>query len=163
MRHTYFQGGAFTYKTPIKRSHFEDTISKQLESLKNVETYEQYQIEYIKPESKHIYTPDFILDNGIIIEAKGLFQREDRMKHLMIKQQYPNLDIRFVFQNPKTKLYKGSKTTYADWATKNGFQHASKTIPESWFHEGKKDMIGLIPKKRGEKKNGIKVQKKKTD
>lgn len=96
----------------------------------------------------HTYTPDFVLPNGIIIEAKGLFEREDRQKHLLIKEQYPNLDIRFVFQNPKLKLYKGSKTTYGDWADKNGFLWSTRQIPDNWLREGNKNTNGLIPKKK---------------
>lgn len=163
MRQSYFKGGAYTYKRPTKRSHFEDTISKQLATLKKPEHYEEYQIHYTKPESKHIYTPDFVLPNGIIIEAKGLFECEDRQKHLFIHEQYPNLDIRFVFQNPKLKLYKGSKTTYGDWADKNGFKYAAKQIPASWFREPMhKNLAGLIPKKKGSVKGGrkTKVQRK---
>ena len=99
------------------------------------------------PASDHIYTPDFILPNGIIVESKGLFEVADRQKHLYIKQQYPNLDIRFVFTNPNTKIYKGSKTTYADWCSKNGFQYAKKLIPLGWLKEADKDTTGLIPKK----------------
>ena len=40
------------------------------------------------------YTPDFELDNGIIIETKGIFDSEDRRKHLEIQKQHPELDIR---------------------------------------------------------------------
>ncbi len=87
------------------------------------------------------------MENGIIIEGKGIFEVEDRQKHLLIKQQYPHLDIRFVFSNPTHKLYKGSKTTYGDWCDKYGFKYASKLIPASWFKEGRKDMKGLIKKK----------------
>ena len=105
-----------------------------------------YYIKYEKPATQHKYTPDFVLPNGIIIEAKGIFEREDRQKHLLIKMQYPDLDIRFVFQNHKLKLYKGSKTTYADWADKNGFKYSARQIPEAWFRESKKPMKGLIPK-----------------
>ena len=103
---------------------------------------------YKIPESVHKYTPDFILSNGIIIEAKGLFEADDRKKHLLIKSQYPHLDIRFVFSNPRNKLYKGSKTTYADWCQKYGFKYASKSIPASWFKERKKrnSAVGLLEK-----------------
>jgi hypothetical protein len=31
------------------------------------------------------------------------------------------------------KIYKGSKTTYADWATKNKFEWAEGSIPEEWY------------------------------
>ena len=138
----------YTYKPPKKRTHFEDTISTQIQELKKQEKYEMYYITYETPATQHKYTPDFVLSNGIIIEAKGIFEREDRQKHLLIKMQYPDLDIRFVFQNPKLKLYKGSKTTYADWAKKNGFKYSTRQIPDAWFRETKKPMKGLIPKKK---------------
>jgi hypothetical protein len=91
------------------------------------------------PATKHKYTPDFKLSNGIYIETKGRFLLDDRKKHLYIKEQYPDLDIRFVFQNPKTKLYKGSKTTYANWCDKHGFKWAAKTIPLDWIEEKNKN------------------------
>jgi hypothetical protein len=72
-------------------------------------------IRYTKPESKHRYTPDFVLPNGIIIETKGQFVSKDRGKHLLIREQHPHLDIRFVFSNPNARIGKSSKTTYADW------------------------------------------------
>ena len=34
-----------------------------------------------------LYKPDFVLNNGIIIEAKGWFRPRDRVKHLLIKDQ----------------------------------------------------------------------------
>jgi hypothetical protein len=86
------------------------------------------------------------LSNGIIIEAKGLFEIDDRKKHLLIKKQYPQLDIRFVFQNPSNKIYQGSKTTYADWCKKNEFKYATKLIPSSWFKECNKPTDGLLTK-----------------
>ena len=78
-----------------------------------------------------MYTPDFVLPNGVIVECKGRLTVHDRTKHLMIKAQHPELDIRFVFQynNPITK---GSKTRYTDWAEKHGFLWAMKYIPKEW-------------------------------
>ena len=87
------------------------------------------------PESVHVYTPDFKLPNKIIIESKGRFVSEDRKKHLLVKQQRPDLDIRFVFSNSKAKISKGSKTSYADWCIKHGFLYADKLIPEEWINE----------------------------
>jgi len=79
------------------------------------------------------YTPDFILPNGVIVESKGRFTTDDRMKHLEIKKQHPELDIRFVFSNSRAKIRKGSKTTLGMWADKNGFMYADKRIPEEWL------------------------------
>jgi hypothetical protein len=73
--------------------------------------------------------------NGIIIETKGIFDSDDRKKHMLIKEQHPELDIRFVFSNAQTKLYKKSPTSYADWCIKNGFIYADKVIPTAWFNE----------------------------
>ena len=81
------------------------------------------------------YTPDFELDNGIIVETKGIFDNEDRRKHLAIKKQHPELDIRFVFSNANAKLYKGSKTRYFEWCDKNGFLWSHRVIPEVWLTE----------------------------
>ncbi len=58
---------------------------------------------------------DFVLHNSIIIETKGMFTAADRRKHLAIKKQHPNLDIRFVFENSRRKLRKGAKSSYGEW------------------------------------------------
>ena len=80
------------------------------------------------------YTPDFFIPStNIYIEAKGHLDKGDRVKMLLVKEQYPELDIRFVFLNSRNKIYKGSKTTYADWATKNKFDWAEGSIPEEWY------------------------------
>lgn len=73
------------------------------------------------------------IDGSIIIETKGRFVTADRQKHLLIKEQHPNLDIRFLFQNSKARISKSSKTTYADWCRKHGFQFADKVVPEEWL------------------------------
>ena len=115
------------------RSGLEDRIQKELTD-KNVEfKYETLKLSYLQPEKKRIYTPDFVLENGIIIETKGRLTTEDRKKMELIKLQYPNLDIRILFQNSNTKIRKGSKTTYAQWADKIGYIWAEKHIPESWL------------------------------
>lgn len=91
-------------------------------------------IRYSKPESHHRYTPDFPL-RPIIIETKGRFLSADRKKHELIKEQHPDLDIRFVFTRSATCISKTSKTTYADWCRKRGFQFADKVIPPDWIKE----------------------------
>ena len=56
-----------------------------------------------------LYIPDFVLDNGIIIETKGLFTSEDRRKHIEVQKQHPELDIRFVFTNEKINYIKEAR------------------------------------------------------
>jgi len=95
--------------------------------------YEKLKIVY-EVHEKRTYTPDFkILSNGIIVETKGRFVSADRKKHLLIKKQYPKLDIRFVFSNSKAKINKGSKTSYGDWCDQHGFIYAEKEIPDKWL------------------------------
>lgn len=88
---------------------------------------------YQKPHSR--YKPDFVLPNGIIVETKGQFLSSDRSKHKLIKAQNPDLDIRFVFSNSRTRLGKKSSTTYGMWCERLGFQYADKSIPQSWLTE----------------------------
>jgi len=117
------------------RSGLEDTVAEQLDMMRVKYTYEELKISYTVPESKHTYTPDFVLSNGIIVETKGRFVTADRKKHLLVKRQHPELDIRFVFSNPRCKISKLSKTTYADWCDKYGFKYAAKMIPQEWLNE----------------------------
>ncbi len=117
------------------RSGLEESIAESLTSKGVGFSFEELVIPYVKPEKPAKYTPDFVLNNGIIIESKGRFLTEDRQKHLLIQKQYPLYDIRFVFSNSKTKISKRSKTTYADWCDKHGFLYADKDIPDAWLKE----------------------------
>ena len=121
-------------RTSNYRSGLEDNVIKDLEFRKVNFKYEKRVILYFKPSTKHKYTPDIELDNGVLIEIKGFFKREDRKKHLLVKEQEPKLDIRFIFGNSKNKIYKGSKTSYADWCIKHGFKFADKIIPKEWIN-----------------------------
>ena len=121
------------------RSGLEDTTALQITSNGAKLLYETSKIKYTIPESDHVYTPDFILPNGIIVETKGRFMIEDRKKHLLIRAQHPEKDIRFVFTRSATKLYKGARTTYSDWCVKYNFKFADKKIPDSWFNEQQKE------------------------
>jgi Phage endonuclease I len=121
--------------TTSYRSGLEVKVADQLSKLGIKAEYETLKIKYTVPEKVHTYTPDFALPNGIIIETKGKFDLADRSKHLLVKSQYPNLDIRFVFTNSKTKIRKGSPTSYGDWAARNGFLFADKLIPKEWLDE----------------------------
>lgn len=116
------------------RSGLEHTISERLKADKIKFQYEAIKIEW-EDLAYRTYTPDFILDNGIIVEVKGRFIASDRRKHLAIKKQHPHLDIRFVFENSRNKLRKGAKSTYADWCIQHGFRYYDRVIPEDWLKE----------------------------
>jgi len=105
-------------------------------------------IHWIKPASKHLYTPDLpFISKGtgklIIVETKGIWDYADRYKHVLIKTLYPTLDIRFVFTRSATKTSKGAKQSYADICEGRGrgifkgmtWQYADKKIPMEWIYE----------------------------
>ena len=120
------------------RSGLEDKIAKQIHKSGLQVVYEADKIEYLVPERQAKYTPDFKLPKAggyFYVETKGIWDVADRTKHLLIQKQHPGIDIRFVFSNANAKLYKGSKTTYADYCKKHGFVFASKTIPPEWLTE----------------------------
>ena len=75
------------------RSGLEFRVAQQLEEQGYTYEYEKTKVKYQRKIST--YTPDFELHNGIIIEGKGKFVGSDRSKHLLIKEQHPELDIRF--------------------------------------------------------------------
>ena len=116
------------------RSGLEEKVAKELEDAGIKYSYEKLKVTYQVNEMR-TYTPDFVIGT-LVIETKGRFTTADRKKHLLIQKQHPLLDIRFVFSNPNAKLYKGAKTTYADWCDKHGFMWAKKTIPKEWLDDG---------------------------
>ena len=117
------------------RSMFEKVVCSHLEDNQVDFEYESLVIPYNIPQQNKTYTPDLVLSNGIIIEIKGELTKESRAKHLLIKQQRPDLDIRFVLQNSNNRLYKTSKTTYSDWLENNNFIWASRLVPLEWVDE----------------------------
>lgn len=117
------------------RSGLEKRIADDLTQRGVDYEYEKLKLKYTVPARESTYTPDFVLPNGIITEAKGMFDSEDRQKHLLVQAQHPHLDIRFVFSRSSAPIYKGSKTTQAAWCEQYGFQYADKLIPAEWLKE----------------------------
>ena len=116
------------------RSGLEDTVANYLKEHKVKFLNEKVKIEW-EDLAYRTYTPDFVLNNGIIIETKGIFTVADRRKHVCIKKQHPSLDIRFVFTNSNRKLRKGAKSSYAEWCIRYGFRFYNRIIPEDWLKE----------------------------
>ena len=84
------------------------------------------------------YIPDLAV-GSMIVELKGYLRQDSQRKMKAIKAQYPDLDIRFVFQKASStiqgakKRKDGSKMTCAEWADRQGFVWAEGTIPEEWL------------------------------
>lgn len=117
------------------RSGYEKKVRKCLEENKVQYTYESMVIKYVVPETKRSYTPDFILPNGVIIEAKGYWDAESRRKMALVVEQNPHLKIKMLLQRDNT-ISKKSKTKYSDWAKARGIEcvvSPQGIIPEEWL------------------------------
>jgi hypothetical protein len=82
------------------------------------------------------YLPDFVLANGIYIEAKGRFTSKDRTKTLAILASNNELtreNYRMLFmQNKHTTVTK--KETYLDWCDRHEIIAAvGPSVPEEWM------------------------------
>ena len=132
------------------RSGLEDKVATYLIKQNVNFLYEKIKIEW-EDLAYRTYTPDFILDNGIIIETKGRFIALDRRKHLAIKRQHPELDIRFIFTNSRNKLRKVATSSYAEWCIKHGFRYFDRIIPEDWLKEKGKNKYPKFIKYKNKK------------
>ena len=114
------------------RSGLEVELAKHLDIAGVEYLYEAGRVPYTKPA---FYLADFILPGqAIVIEAKGAFDSSDRSKMLRVKAEHPDLDIRFLFSNPNTRIGKLSKTTYGMWCDKHGFPFAKGAKPpQEWL------------------------------
>lgn len=135
------------------RSGFEKGLASSLDSRGIKYSYEDLQLPYVRKQkvptkvreihglpsdfstmTYHKYTPDFLLENGIVVEAKGRFKSSDRTKMLAVCARNPHLDIRMVFQRDQ-RLYPGSTTTYSEWCDLKGIKYSVGKIPSAWAEE----------------------------
>jgi len=123
-----------------RRSKLELKFEEIIKEFDVAYDYEVTKIPYTIPESNHNYTVDWTFINGLLVETKGyLSDHKERYKYVLLKQQHPDLDLRFVFDNPN-KLCGGTKMTHAKWAEKYGFAYCSIRDVEQikqWIKDGK--------------------------
>jgi len=113
------------------RSGFEGKVADHLKSAGSDWTYESRSFNIQIPRS---YTPDFFLENGVVLEVKGFFDAEDRRLIKLFKQQHPDVDIRMVLQKPHQKLTKTGVMTYALWCEKYNVPWCEGPfVPSDWL------------------------------
>lgn len=120
-------------KIPKYKSQFEVDIARVLGDRAE---YEPDKLKFVQPAKNRNYCPDFKIADNIYIEAKGRFTFQDMDKMLWVKEQHPDKQFYLLFMNAKSKIRKGSPTTYGEWAEKKGFIWAdwkTQRIPESWL------------------------------
>lgn len=125
-------------KKRTTRNSFETRILEALsEKLgKDGVSYERKRIKYT---TDHVYIPDFELtESGILIETKGngrSWSPQVRKKMLAVRDQHPELDIRFVFYKDGEfgpVRVDGTKMTQGEWCVKHGFKYAIQNVPDEW-------------------------------
>src|SRR3712207_3106970 len=83
------------------RSGLEREIAKQLMLAEVPFNYEHEKLPYILIGKIHNYTPDFMIGNEIIIEAKGIFGHigneeaclKERHKLILVRDQHPEREV----------------------------------------------------------------------
>jgi len=128
------------------RSKFEQVVADQLTKHSVHYAYEPWTINWFDKapgyscadcSSKECYkerwyTPDFVLDSGIIIEVKGKFTAANRKKHKALKELHPELDIRILFMRDNW-LTKQHSIKYSTWCEQEGIEYAIGRIPDAWL------------------------------
>lgn len=133
-----------------RRSAFEDRVAESLDKASMPFTYETWSYEYDEPLRKNLarcvecgsttlvrtgwYTPDFFLENGVVIESKGRFTAADRRKMLAVRKGHPYLDIKMLFMRDN-KIHKRSSTYYSDWCMENNYDFAIGEVPKAWLNQ----------------------------
>jgi len=143
------RGRSLKGRSPAFRSKFEETIASTLRVAGVKFDYETVTVTYQKEVrgsecqacgstdvyTTAKYTPDFILANGIFIEAKGKFTPRDRTKILAVLRSNneinrDNFRILFMYDNWLTKK---KLKRYTDWCAQHDIQCAVGTeVPEEW-------------------------------
>ena len=134
------------YKGDTMHSESEVRFAKQCDASGVKWEYEPEGIEwFVKP---RIYTPDFRIHRKdgttFLVEYKGFLWQEDKTKMKAVREQYPDLDIRFVFADARKPVHNaktrknGTKQSHSEWAEANGFLWAEGFIPSTWLRTQKK-------------------------
>ena len=134
------------------RSNFETLVANSLTRHGVAFEYEPFNVKYSSRVvsgrcnvcgNKNVYKgrnyrPDFVLGNGIYLEAKGKLTSAERSKIIAILETSDVISrdtYRIIFMRNNV-LNKKTTTRYSDWAEANGIiYHVSSTgeIPENWI------------------------------
>ncbi len=133
-------------RTVTSRGSLEPKVMADLEARGISYEYEPFSLKYVFEAS---YTPDIVLPNGVIVEIKGKFDRDDQRKMDLVVKQHPDKDIRIVFQRLKTGLIgsakrkDGTRMTHKEWADRRGIKCAEMKIPEEWLEYENEDQVDI--------------------
>lgn len=117
------------------RSTLEERVQRNLDKRGVAYEYEPCKLPYVVERN---YVPDLRIGD-MFIEIKGYFRQDAQRKMRNMKEQHPELDIRFLFQKNNSTVQgakrrkDGTKMTCAEWAERHGFIYAEGIIPDEWL------------------------------
>lgn len=128
------------------RSGLEETVAQTLKEKGVIFQYEPIKLTFHRTVTKGLcpkcgstkvvrratYTPDFVLDNGRIIEVKGRLTSTERTKLLAVRASNPERSLVLYFGSDN-KLKKNGTKRYSDWCADHGFDFSVGTIPRRWL------------------------------
>lgn len=118
------------------KSSFEDKV---FGTCRNAGISISYENEEFTWTSTHTYTADATLRTKsgkiVVLETKGYLDADDRAKMRAVHAQHPDIYIIFWFQRPQNRISPTSKTTYSEWAKKNGFYTISSAAELKYILE----------------------------
>lgn len=110
---------------------------RKLKTSKHIKgfLYEPEQWEYQYDPQRYVVDFSVVKNDGttIFIEFKGKMTPDIRKKLSTIKKCNPDKDLHIIFEKGNNKINPRSKTTYLNWAEKNGFKASTKEIEEAWI------------------------------
>ena len=117
------------------RSTLEERVQQNLNARGVAYEYEPCKLPYVVERN---YIPDLKI-NDMYIEVKGYFRQDAQRKMRSMKEQHPDLDIRFLFQRNNSTVQGAkkrkdcTKMSCAEWAERHGFIYAEEIIPDEWL------------------------------
>ena len=122
--------------TTTSRSTLEERVMHNLDGRGVAYEYEPCKLPYTVERN---YIPDLLIGD-VYVEVKGYFRQDAQRKMRSIREQHPNLDIRFLFQRGNSpvqgskKRKDGTRMTCGEWAERHGFVWAEgEEIPDEWI------------------------------
>jgi hypothetical protein len=122
-------------RKPLTDSKYRSKLEAKVAELVPDALYESKKLSYVVPASNHKYLVDFEIGPNSYIEVKGRLLASERKKYLLVRDHNPEITLRFFFDKSDNKIYKNSKTTYADWCDAHGFAWTDikRGIPKEWL------------------------------
>lgn len=142
------------YPQGKRKGKYKSGLEREFAALANNQglkfEYEPTSFPYSRPSH---YIPDWKIAENVYIETKGWLAPFQRANLIAFKEQYPQVRILLLFGNADNRLNARSKTTYAQWAERHGFEWADfrDGIPAQWWAKYAEGYTNVTSKRKNKK------------